>query len=93
MQPGSSMTVCAKYVIQLGCIQSTLDPALFYFNEDNVLQGLFACHVDDVLHAGNEEFDNQIIKKLKRRFQAGKLEETIFKYVGFNIQKPIPQSC
>ena len=64
--------------------------SMFYSNEDNVLQGLFACHVDDFLHAGNEEFDNQIITKLKRRFQAGKLEETMW---GLTFNKPIPQSC
>ena len=64
-------SVC-EVLIQLGCVQSTLDPALFYFNQDNVVQGLFACHVDDFLHAGNEEFDNQINTKLKSRFKAGK---------------------
>ena len=78
---------------QLGCTQSTLTQHCFTSiniiktGHQDVVQGLFACHVDDFLHAGNEEFANQIITKLKSRFKAGKLEESIFKYVGFNIQQ------
>ena len=75
---------------RLQCQQSHLDPALFYFYRNDTLSGLFACHVDDFLHAGNQYFDELVMKNLRDRFLAGKLEEGIFKYVGFQI---IQTSC
>ena len=49
----------------LGCIQSKLDPALFYrVNSEGNLMGLLACHVDDFHHAGTEEFERHVMKNL-----------------------------
>lgn len=42
-------------------------------------------HIDDFLHAGNEEFDVTVMSKLKTRFVAGKVEERQFTYVGFQM--------
>lgn len=69
----------------LGCNCSSLDPALFFFRRDGKLEGIVASHVDDFLHAGSEYFDNLVMSKLRDRFLAGKLEESIFKYIGFEI--------
>ena len=70
---------------RLQCQQSHLDPALFCFYQNYTFSGLFACHVDDFLHAGNQYFDESVMKHLRDRFLAGKLEGGIFKYVGFQI--------
>ena len=71
-------------MLSLGCKQSTYDPALFYLQREGKLVGMMVCHIDDFLHAGEEEFDI-VMAKLRERFLAGKLEEGHFKYVGFNI--------
>ena len=44
-------------LINLGCKQANLDPALFYLYTDGKLNEFICCHVDDFLHAGNEQFD------------------------------------
>ena len=64
------------------------DPAVFYkLDEMNNLIGVFGCHVDDFLHAGNSEFERTVMSKIKERFQAGKIETMEFKYVGFSVQQ------
>lgn len=69
------------------CHQSKLDPALFYFEKDGELHGIFACHVDDFLHAGSSVFQECVIDRLKERFIVGKFEENVFSYVGFEIEQ------
>jgi len=71
-------------LIKLGCKQANLDPALFYMHTDGKLNGFICCHVDDFLHAGNEQFD-AIMDKFRLRFCAGKIEERNFKYIGFQL--------
>ena len=70
---------------RLGCTQSQLDPALFYLTLDGCLVGMIASHIDDFLHAGTQQFEEQVMTRLRKRFLAGKLEEGHFKYVGFAI--------
>ncbi|CAG2239162.1 unnamed protein product [Mytilus edulis] len=73
-------------LLNLGCRQSKLDPALFILTVKGSLQGIFCCHVDDFLHAGNEEFE-KLMEKLRKRFIAGKIEEENFRYIGFMIKQ------
>ena len=40
--------------------------------------------MDDFLHAGNEYFE-EIMIGLRKRFVAGKIEERNFDYIGFRI--------
>jgi hypothetical protein len=44
-------------LLKLGCIQSKLDPAVFTLMKEKLDIGIICCHVDDFLHAGNEEFE------------------------------------
>lgn len=74
----------ADCLLSLGCTKSALDPALFYMKKDGQLKGIIACHIDDFLHAGDEEFD-ECMTKMRKQFLAGKLEMGQFKYIGFNI--------
>jgi transposase InsO family protein len=73
----------------LGCVCSSLDPALFFFRRNGKLEGIVASHVDDFLHAGSEYFDKIVMSKLRDRFLAGKLEESKFKYIGFEIVQSV----
>lgn len=73
-------------LINLGFIQSKLDPAMFILRDTQDIHGIICCHVDDFLHAGNEFFETKI-KKLRQRFLAGKIEEGTFKYIGFEVKQ------
>ena len=70
---------------RIGCTQSALDPALFYMTKQGELIGFIACHVDDFLHAGNQEFEDMVLSKLKKRFLAGTYSSGTFSYIGFHI--------
>ena len=74
-----------KVLLDLGCQQSTMDPALFFKrNSKGELIGLICAHVDDYIHCGTKEFQQTVIKKLVTIFQMGKTESKEFKYVGFD---------
>ena len=39
------------------CIQSELDPSLFYYkNQNGMLDGMLVSHIDDFLHGGSLKF-------------------------------------
>ena len=71
-------------LLKLVCKISETDPAMFYLHKGNKLSGIVCCHVDDFLHAGEEHFDN-IMVRFRKRFVAGKVEERNFNYIGFRI--------
>ena len=78
-------------LINLGFKQCDLDPAVFMLHRDGKLSGVVCCHVDDFLHAGDEQFD-ALMKNLRQRFSAGKVEEKSFSYIGFDIYKTDSES-
>ena len=49
------------------------------------MQGIIVSHVDDWLVSGNNEFEKDIVSKLKEKFQFSKVEKNNFKYCGCNI--------
>ena len=78
----------------LGCTKARLDPAMFILEEkEDPLQelwekkplGLAVSHVDDVLHAGGQVFNDTIMKPLFKQFKFGSHEDTEFRYVGMNF--------
>jgi len=50
----------------LGEQRSKLEPTLFYWKKNGKLWGLMCTHVDDLLYAGNREFEEKVMKKMKR---------------------------
>ena len=45
---------------------------------------MLVIHIDDFLHAGTMEFENNVMLKMKERFLPGEIEENQFFYVGFS---------
>ena len=78
-----------KVLIELECKPSVLDPAVYlYYNQQGKLSGMILTHVDDILHgSGNEEFQQKVMKPLKRRFKFGREGDSVFKYVGVHVQQ------
>ena len=77
-------SVCS-FLKGLGCEQSCYDPALFFFRKNNRVIGFLISHIDDFLHAGEADFEAEVMNKLRERFVAGKLENKNFQYVGFHM--------
>ena len=77
----------SEELLRIGCQRSSLDPAIFYSNVNDRLHGLFICHVDDFLHTGNSEFQNDVVEPIRKCFTVGRCEESTFDYVGFHLQQ------
>ena len=62
-----------------------------YFDEDKNTEevkepvGLAVTHVDDMLSAGENKFEMDVLNKMKSAFKFGSEEELDFRYVGLNI--------
>ena len=55
-------------LIKLGANVNSVDLGIFYWKGNNCLVGLLACHVDNMIWAGNEMFETNIINNLKHMF-------------------------
>ena len=65
---------------------SQVDPAVFYWLDENCkVKGVLACHVDDFLWAGTQQFVTNVIPGLKSAFHVGREEHDNFCYVGMDI--------
>ena len=74
-------------LLQLGCIQLQVDPAMFYWFHNNKLCGLFLIHVDDFIWGGTSEFEINVINKVRSKFEIGKQFNSTFKYIGLEIHQ------
>ena len=71
---------------EMGCKQSRIDPCVFFFFQEKVLDGVIFLHVDDFFHMGSNEFENKVVKKIKSTYIIGKCEDGSFTYTGLNIK-------
>ncbi len=71
---------------KLGCQQSKIDPALFYWRQNGRLSGLLMMHVDDFLWSGTIRFQSAVIEKIHQTFQIGKQAHGVFRYIGLEIR-------
>lgn len=77
----------ASELYAAGCVQSQLDPSLYFYHENSAVHGVIVSHIDDFLYAGTDTFYSKVIRRLCKRFLAGKLEEGCFQYVGYQIRQ------
>ena len=83
----------SRKLIQKGCVKSKMDPAMFvnfeeepeeYCREPN---GVAITHVDDIMSAGGNKFEAEVLDGIKENFKFGSEEEQEFRYVGMHIVK------
>ena len=73
-------------LLKLGCVQSTIDKALFMWRDSsNQLAGMFILHVDDFLYAGSQTFSKTVVKKVCEIYKVGSKGTDIFKYIGLEV--------
>ena len=85
----------------LGCETNHLDPALYAYYDsktgrDDYIKdplGLAVSHVDDILHAGEKNFETKIIRPLKKTFKFGSEEQEAFRYIGLNMRNDVMGIC
>ena len=75
-----------------GCKRLDTDHAFFTWKgedstEDNVVEGILATHVDDILACGTSDFHKKVIGKVKEAFTFGVDKVKEFKYTGINYQQ------
>ena len=73
-------------LLTLGVSVCSFEPALFYWNNGEELEGIICVYVDDFLWAGTKKFENNVINKLKDLFLIGNSVVGDFKYLGLNIE-------
>ena len=76
-----------KTLESLGMKALSGDPAFFTLHINGELVGFVCLHVDDLLMAGNKQFEKIITEKLMKQFKFSKLERGKFKYLGCEIEK------
>ena len=72
-------------LIKLGANVSSDDPGLFYWKEHYKLVGILACHVDDMIWGGNENFKSNVTNNLKNTFMFGSEETKPFTYLSIQL--------
>ena len=85
----------AENLVGLGMEVSRVDPAMFYFfdddstkdSEERNLSGIITTHVDDSLTGGNDIFTRKVAKPMMKKFKYGTHDSVPFRYVGFNVKK------
>ena len=75
-----------KTLKDLGMVQSQREYCLFLYHKEDQLEGFLVFHVDDIILAGSEEF-TEIMKKLRTKYNFGKVEKGSFAFTGLNISQ------
>lgn len=75
-----------EIMLSTGGKMSQVDPAVFYWQDEQFkVTGVLACHVDDFLWAGSQNFLTVVIPLLKSAFYVGREELENFCYVGMDF--------
>lgn len=75
-----------EIMLGTGAKVSLLDPAVFYWLDEYCkVKGVLACHVDDFLWAGTQQFENNVISQLKSVFYVGREQHENLCYVEKDI--------
>ena len=80
----SYLHVRGELVRSAGKLRS-VDPGIFYWQDNSGLIGILACHVDVVTWGGTQYFKTNIIDNLKSTFKFGSEETETFVYIGIKL--------
>ena len=78
---------CGWYIIAKDVLMRTskFEDSVFYWYNNNKLEELTCCHVDDFFWGGTKHFAGNVINRLKEKFLSCSEEFENFKYVGQNL--------
>jgi len=61
------------------------DEAVFLFFRQDKLVGIVCVHVDDIIATGDQQFHDEVVEEIKKRFKISKDQEGNFTYTGMSI--------
>ena len=64
---------------------SKVDPAVIYCMDGEELEGILACHVDDFIWGGRENFKQTVAQQIRQTFKVGKEESKTFQSIGMEL--------
>ena len=70
---------------KLGGQPVCVDPAFFYWKNNDEVCGVMTSHVDDFLHSGDQLFKKNVLDKLRRTFEISSESADVFAYLGINL--------
>ena len=70
---------------KLGLHKVHADGALFSYVVDGELHGVITTNVDDLIMAGDNKFNAEVVDKLQEKFKFSKVENDAFTYCGCSI--------
>ena len=68
-----------------GIILWKSDPSLFHFINESCIIGYIAIHVDDIIWAGTNFFNVNVIDKHRVKFKIGKENTVLFRFLSLDI--------
>ena len=66
---------------------SKIDLEVYYYKEGGQLKGVVMVHVDNLLYAGTDKFQKNIIDQFTKMFIAGSKDTRDFVYVGWHLKQ------
>ena len=76
-------------LLELGFQESGVAKALYLYYSDVGLEGILGVHVDDDIMAGSEFFMNDVIPRLRKRFNYGRWAMTEFMHTGRSVKQDL----
>ena len=76
-----------KFVTTCNSKISKIHPALCLWHKKMNLESFIIVHVDGFLWAGTENFKQTVISQLKETFHIGKIENTMFNFLGLKLNQ------
>ena len=71
----------------LGCEAVNTDNAMYTYKRDGKIVGVAGVHVDDVLYAGEQVFQDQVIEKLLQKYVIGSVDSELFTFTGWTLEQ------
>ena len=71
----------------IGMKRSALDPCVYYWYQQGVLEGILAFHVDDLIMGGSSDFHQCVLSKLKARFPFKRWSEGKANFLGRKLRQ------
>ena len=62
------------------------DPGCLVFHVGDTIQGFVLLHVDDIFISGEDDFQTELVERIKTRFRVSKDQINNFVYTGMQVR-------
>ena len=79
--------------INMGGVKSRYDGAVFFWHNNQLLQGILSSHVDNFFWSGTEWFQKNIIDHSRKKYTINKKETQALRYLSLTIAQKKTVNC